>query len=229
MGSYRIRRHLRQPVRPSPCALFPVHIPTCKPANKSNLRFSVSSSKVRIPNPLCFATLTRISAWVCQPTMSKIEPSASRPKGLSHDPESLSPRLLPCPGCGVGCGGLAICSAPLSSSSAPSGGRSAWAISDPDSGLCAKHAALLRKGSRPGRPAASLIGDVQEFRSAADTTIPRELYSSKSRNKSPPGRAAVMGLHRQPSPPHPSAIALEAIQPAISRTSSSYARAPTAN
>jgi hypothetical protein len=67
------------------------------------------------------------------------------------------------------------------------------AISDPDSGLCAKHAALLQKDLDQADLAASLIGDIQEFRSAADINHSLgELYKLQARNKITPRRAAVM-------------------------------------
>src|SRR6267143_4721286 len=75
----------------------------------------------------------------------------------------------------------------------PSGRRCRMAISDPDSGLCAKHAALLQKDLDQADLAASLIGDVQEFRSAADINHSLgELYKLQARNKITPRRAAVM-------------------------------------
>src|SRR5260370_27014618 len=67
------------------------------------------------------------------------------------------------------------------------------AVSDPDSGLCAKHAALLQKDLDQGDLAATLIGDIQEFRSAADINHSLgELYKLQARNKITPRRAAVM-------------------------------------
>jgi hypothetical protein len=67
------------------------------------------------------------------------------------------------------------------------------AISDPDSGLCSRHAALLQKDLDQADLAASLIGDIQEFRSAADINHSLgELYKLQARNKITPRRAAVM-------------------------------------
>ncbi len=67
------------------------------------------------------------------------------------------------------------------------------AISDTDSGLCSKHAALLQKDLDQADLAASLIGDIQEFRSAADINHSLgELYKLQARNKITPRRAAVM-------------------------------------
>jgi hypothetical protein len=75
----------------------------------------------------------------------------------------------------------------------PSGRRCRMAISDPDSGLCAKHAAVLQKDLDQADFAASLIGDIQEFRSAADINHSLgELYKLQARNKITPRRAAVM-------------------------------------
>jgi hypothetical protein len=66
-------------------------------------------------------------------------------------------------------------------------------ISDPDSGLCSRHAALLQKDFDQADLAASLIGDIQEFRSAADINHSLgELYELQARNKITPRRAAVM-------------------------------------
>src|SRR3977135_2413007 len=50
------------------------------------------------------------------------------------------------------------------------------AISNMDSGLCSRHAALLQKDFDQADLAASLIGDIQEFRSAADNHSLGELY-----------------------------------------------------
>jgi|ERR1700687_460951 len=67
------------------------------------------------------------------------------------------------------------------------------AISDSDSGLCSKRAALLQKDLDQADLAASLIGDIQEFRSAADINHSLdELYKLQARNKITPRRAAVM-------------------------------------
>jgi hypothetical protein len=58
------------------------------------------------------------------------------------------------------------------------------AISDSDSGLCSKHAAQLQKDLDQADLAASLIGDMQEFRSAADINHSLgELYKLQARNK----------------------------------------------
>jgi hypothetical protein len=67
------------------------------------------------------------------------------------------------------------------------------AVSDQDSGLCARHAALLQKDLDQADLAACLIGDIQEFRSAADINHSLgELYKLQARNKITPRRAAVM-------------------------------------
>jgi len=75
----------------------------------------------------------------------------------------------------------------------PSGRRCRMAVSDPDSGLCAKHAAERHKELDQADLAASLIGDIKEFRSAADINHSLgELYKLQARNKITPRRAAVM-------------------------------------
>jgi hypothetical protein len=67
------------------------------------------------------------------------------------------------------------------------------AVSDPDSGLCAKHAADRHKQLDQADLAAVLIGDIQEFRSASDINHSLgELYKLQARNKITPRRAAVM-------------------------------------
>jgi hypothetical protein len=74
-----------------------------------------------------------------------------------------------------------------------SGRRCRMAVSDPDSGLCSKHAAMLQKDLDQADLAASLIGNVQEFRSAADINHSLgELYKLQAHNKISPRRAAVM-------------------------------------
>ncbi len=74
-----------------------------------------------------------------------------------------------------------------------SGRRCRMAVSDPDSALCSRHAALLQKDLDQADLAASLIGDIQEFRSAADINHSLgELYKLQARNKITPRRAAVM-------------------------------------
>jgi hypothetical protein len=66
-------------------------------------------------------------------------------------------------------------------------------ISDPDSGLCSRHAAEHQRDLDHADLAASLIGDIQEFRSAADINHSLgELYKLQARNKITPRRAAVM-------------------------------------
>jgi hypothetical protein len=75
----------------------------------------------------------------------------------------------------------------------PSGRHCRMAISDPDSGLCSRHAALLQKDLDQADLAASLIGNIEEFRSAADINHSLgELYKLQARNKITPRRAAVM-------------------------------------
>ena len=74
-----------------------------------------------------------------------------------------------------------------------SGRRCRMAVSDPDSGLCSKHAAERQKELDQVDLAACLIGDIQEFRSAADINHSLgELYKLQARNKITPRRAAVM-------------------------------------
>jgi hypothetical protein len=66
-------------------------------------------------------------------------------------------------------------------------------ISDPDSGLCFQHAALHQRDLDQADLAASLIGNVEEFRSAADINHSLgELYKLQAHNKITPRRAAVM-------------------------------------
>ncbi len=74
-----------------------------------------------------------------------------------------------------------------------SGRRCRMAISDTDSGLCSKHAALLQKDLDQADLAAVLIGDIQEFRDALTINHSLgELYKLQARNKITPRRAAVM-------------------------------------
>jgi hypothetical protein len=74
-----------------------------------------------------------------------------------------------------------------------SGRRCRMAISDPDSGLCSKHAAEHQKDLDQVDLAGTLIGDLEEFRSAADINHSLgELYKLQARNKITPRRAAVM-------------------------------------
>jgi hypothetical protein len=68
-------------------------------------------------------------------------------------------------------------------------------ISDPDSGLCFKHAAVRQKELDQTDFSASLIGNVEEFRSAADINHTLgELYKLQARNQISPRRAAVMAF-----------------------------------
>jgi len=74
-----------------------------------------------------------------------------------------------------------------------SGRRCRMAVSDPHSGLCSKHAADRQKDLDQADLAAALIGDIEEFRSAADINHSLgELYKLQARNKITPRRAAVM-------------------------------------
>jgi hypothetical protein len=74
-----------------------------------------------------------------------------------------------------------------------SGRRCRMAVSDLDSGLCAKHAADRHKELDQADLAAVLIGDIQEFRDpAAINHTLGELYKLQARNKINPRRAAVM-------------------------------------
>jgi hypothetical protein len=55
------RRHPRQPRKSrSLPLLFLFNVPTCKPSNISNVWFSVSSSKFRIPQLLCLPLLRKL-------------------------------------------------------------------------------------------------------------------------------------------------------------------------
>jgi len=75
----------------------------------------------------------------------------------------------------------------------PSGRRCRMAVSDPDSGLCSRHSAERQKDLDQADLSASLIGGIQEFRSAADINHSLgELYKLQARNKITPRRAAVM-------------------------------------
>jgi len=77
----------------------------------------------------------------------------------------------------------------------PSGRRCRMTISDPDSGLCSRHAALLQKDLDQADLSACLIGDIQEFRSADDINHTLgELYKLQARNKISPRRASVMAF-----------------------------------
>jgi hypothetical protein len=74
-----------------------------------------------------------------------------------------------------------------------SGRRCRMALSDPDSGLCAKHAADLHRELDQADLAAVLVGGIQEFRDAlAINHTLGELYKLQARNKISPRRAAVM-------------------------------------
>ena len=74
-----------------------------------------------------------------------------------------------------------------------SGRRCRMAVSDPHSGLCHKHAAERQQNLDQADLAAALIGDIEEFRSAADINHSLgELYKLQARNKITPRRAAVM-------------------------------------
>ncbi len=74
-----------------------------------------------------------------------------------------------------------------------SGRRCRMAVSDPDSGLCFRHAADRQKEVDQADLASALIGDIQEFRSAADINHSLgELYKLQARNKISPRRAAVL-------------------------------------
>src|SRR5438876_7344309 len=71
--------------------------------------------------------------------------------------------------------------------------RCRMAISAPDSRLCHKHAAERQQNLDQADLAAALIGDIEEFRSAADINHSLgELYKLQARNKITPRRAAVM-------------------------------------
>jgi hypothetical protein len=75
----------------------------------------------------------------------------------------------------------------------PSGRRCRMPASDPESGLCFKHAAGQKKDRDCANLASKLIGDTEEFTSAV--TINRslgELYKLLARDEIAPRRAAVM-------------------------------------
>jgi len=75
----------------------------------------------------------------------------------------------------------------------PSGRRCRMAVSEPGSRLCSRHAAERQKELDEADLSASLIGGIQEFRSAADINHSLgELYKLQARNKITPRRAAVM-------------------------------------
>lgn len=66
-------------------------------------------------------------------------------------------------------------------------------VSDPDSGLCSKHAADHQKELDQADLAAVLIGDIEEFRDAVTINHSLgELYKLLARNKITPRRGAVM-------------------------------------
>jgi len=84
-----------------------------------------------------------------------------------------------------------------------SGRRCRMAVSDPDSGLCSKHAAERQKELDQVDLAACLIGDIQEFRSAADINHSLgELYKLPARNKRPPRHRPRNQSCRRPAPEH---------------------------
>jgi len=71
-----------------------------------------------------------------------------------------------------------------------SGRRCRMAVSDPHSVLCHKHAAERQQNLDQADLAAALIGDIEEFRSAADINHSLgELYKLQARNKITPRRA----------------------------------------
>ena len=74
-----------------------------------------------------------------------------------------------------------------------SGRRCRMAVSDPDSGLCTKHAAEQHRDLDQADLASVLIGDIQEFRDAVTINHSLgELYKLQARNEITPRRAAVM-------------------------------------
>jgi hypothetical protein len=67
------------------------------------------------------------------------------------------------------------------------------AISDPDSGLCYRHAVEKKKDRDAANVALQLIGDTQEFDSAVTINHSLgELYKLLARDEIAPRRAAVM-------------------------------------
>ena len=83
--------------------------------------------------------------------------------------------------------------APHCSARTPSGRRCRMAVSEPELGLCPKHAAQHKNARDAANVAARLIGDTVEFTSAV--TINRslsELYKLLAHDEIAPRRAAVM-------------------------------------
>jgi hypothetical protein len=75
----------------------------------------------------------------------------------------------------------------------PSGRRCRMALSDTDSGLCSRHAALRQKDLDQADVTSKIIGESEEFRSAvAINRSLGELYKLQARNLISPRRAAVM-------------------------------------
>src|SRR6266849_1097299 len=147
---------------------------------------SVRSSKFRIPQPLCLPLLRKLPGVYQQfpkryvPALRGMEHSGSRPKGALMNPE-------------ISCSTITSTSVlPHCQQRTASGRRCRMAISDPDSGLCLKHAADRQKVLDQTDLAASLIGDIQEFRDAVTINHSLgELYKLQARNKITPRRAAL--------------------------------------
>src|SRR6266550_4815688 len=122
--------------------------------------FNVQAFK-RVNVPLCrtsipvrcldlsplFATLTKTAG--CAPKIPNMEHSGSRPEGTHMIPVTSSSTTI-------------TDSSPLHCQHRSASGRRFFAVcpSDPDSGLCSRHAALLQKDLDQADLAAFLIGDI---------------------------------------------------------------------
>src|SRR5260370_18187346 len=147
---------------------------------KPHLPSSVSSSKFRILQPLCLPLLRKLPG--CVPTISNLEhPAASRPKGTLMNSQTETIITIP------------NSAPPHCQQRTPSGRHCRMAVSDPDSGLCAKHAADRRNELDQADLAAVLVGDIQDFRDPVTINHSLgELDKLQARNKINPRRAAVM-------------------------------------
>lgn len=97
---------------------------------------------------------------------------------MNHEPVVLTKTALAIPHC---------------SARTPGGRRCRMAISDPESGLCFRHAAEHKQQRDAASVAALLIGDAGEFTSAvAINRSLGELYKLLARDEIAPRRAAVM-------------------------------------
>src|SRR6266478_3984400 len=123
------RRHHR---KPGPLALL-LSTPSFPLPHLSYLVYflclpsSVSSSKFRILQLLCLPLLRKLPG--CVPTIPKMERHGSRQKGTLMNPENSCSTIT------------ATSVMPHCQQRTASGRRCRMAVSDPDSGLCSKHAA----------------------------------------------------------------------------------------